>query len=202
MKMKELMLCGHPVRVDDQGLLCLTDIWIASGRDEKNKPSNFLRNDKTQEYISYLEKSLYRAFYTVKGRNGGTYAHRKVCYEFAGWVRPEYKDFVYDVLDAYYSGDLKTERQWKMQAELQQFAIDDGVSKRVGTMGSHLMLRRKREKHHLENRAIVLLKKYPESWVFMTAVSCWVPLLALKGVSWTRGYGASRPIYRWYAHAG
>lgn len=164
--MKELMLCGHPVRVDDNGYFCLTDIWKATGGEDKNRPKDFLRNDKTKEFVDVLEKGEISPFYTTLGRQGGTWAVEDLTFEYVGWIKAEFKRYVYSVLKAYFSGDLMTERQWQMQGELQQFAIDEGVSKRVGTIGSHLMLRRKREKQQLEIRALGLLKKYQHELPF------------------------------------
>ena len=154
------MLQDHPVRVDKDGYFCLTDIWRATGREHRNRPNVFLRNDKTRDYIAVLEKAGKSAFYTVPGRNGGTYASRHIAYEFVGWSNPEFKEMVYQILDAYFNGDLKTEKQWLMQQELQQFAFDEGRSREGGTIGSKLMLRRKKEKHVLERQAVVLLKKF------------------------------------------
>ncbi len=158
--MKKLMLCDCPVRADEDGYFCITDMWIAMGREHKNRPFEFLRNDKTKEYIGILEKAGNPAFYTKIGRNGGTYCCRHLAYEFVGWSKAEFKELVYQILDAYYSGKLKTEQQWQMQQELQEFAYNEGRSKEKGTIGSKLMLVRKKEKHVLEKQAIILLKKY------------------------------------------
>ena len=147
--MKELMLCGHPVRVDDQDYFCLTDIWKATGKEHRNRPNVFLRNEKTKEYVAILEKAGKSAFYTIKGRNGGVYVHKYMGYDYTGWISAEFKLGTLKILDAYFCGDLKTESQWKMQAELQQFAYDEGRSREGGTIGSKLMLKRKKEKHHI-----------------------------------------------------
>lgn len=158
--MKELMLCNHPVRVDDQGYFCLTDIWKGLGSANKIRPKYFFENDKTQEYVRHLEKGGNPPFYIAKGRKGGTYAHRKLCYEFAGWAKTEYKDFVYELLDSYYIGNLITKDQWLMQQELQEHVLKIRVSEQIGSFHGKGLSIRKKEKHQLESKSDILLEKY------------------------------------------
>ncbi len=161
--MKSLMLCGQPVRViheDGVDYFCLTEIWKATGGEDKNRPKEFLRNDKTKDFIDVLEKGGYPPFYKTVGRQGGTWAVEELTFEYVGWVKAEFKKYVYAVLKAYFNGNLKSERQWLMQSELQQFAYDEGRSKEKGTIGSKLMLTRKKEKHVLEKQAVILIKKF------------------------------------------
>ena len=68
--MKELMLCGHPVRVDDQDMICITDIWKASGSEQKNRPKYFLENVQTRQLARLMEKGGITPFYTILGRHG------------------------------------------------------------------------------------------------------------------------------------
>ena len=59
--------------------------------------------------------------------------HKYLAYDYAAWIDPKFKKGVYTVLDAYFCGDLKTEAQWKMQHELQAFALKDNVSRQLGS---------------------------------------------------------------------
>ena len=34
-----VLLCGHKVRINEDGLISLTDMWKASGEKQKNKTS-------------------------------------------------------------------------------------------------------------------------------------------------------------------
>lgn len=158
--MKELMLCGHHIRVDDQGYLCLTDIWKGLGSVDKLRPKFFFENDKTKEYIRHLEKGGYPPFYAIRGRNGGTYACRHLAYEFAGWAKPEFKEFVYNILDAYYNGELKTEQQWQMHHELQEHVLEIRLSEHRGSFHGKGLYQRKKEKRSLESKSAILLEKY------------------------------------------
>ena len=175
--MKKLMLCDCPVRADEDGYFCITDMWIAMGREHKNRPFEFLRNDKTKEYIGILEKAGNPAFYTKIGRNGGTYCCRHLAYEFVGWSKAEFKELVYQILDAYYSGKLKTEQQWQMQQELQEHVLQIRVSEQIGSFHGKGLYNRKQEKHQLESKSAILLEKYQYQLVFILQSGMpWGPL--------------------------
>lgn len=68
-----------------------------------NKRMNdFLRQKSTKEYINYLEMKTGIPVTLVKygGSKQGTWMHRKLAYEFAGWLSIEFKDFIYEVFDS------------------------------------------------------------------------------------------------------
>lgn len=158
--MKELMLGHHPVRVNDRNLINLNDMHQASGSRRAKEPSKFMRMKDTREYIAELNTQNLGHFQSLRGSKGGTWVCKYIAYKYASWIDKKFEVGVMKTLDAYFSGDLKTEKQWLMQQELQQFAYDEGRSKEKGTIGSKLMLGRKKEKHVLERQAIILLKKY------------------------------------------
>jgi hypothetical protein len=119
--MKELTLFNTPVRIDDDGMVCLTDMWqiakeraesgddkFLSGRDINNlRPYKFSRLESTQLFIKELSKwDLKTHLKTVRGKHGGTFGSRYVAYEFAGHIDPAFKVGVYTVLDKFFSGEL------------------------------------------------------------------------------------------------
>ncbi len=164
--MNELMLSGRQIRVDEDGYICLNDMHKASGGDPSNKPAFFLRNDKTVKYLAAVRNKLKLQkcnfndpVKKTKGRYGGTWVHELAAYRYASWLSPEFEASAYIALkESYTRSDLIGQQM--MQQELQEFAYNEGRSKEKGTIGSKLMLVRKKEKHVLEKQAIILLKKY------------------------------------------
>ena len=47
----QISIDGATIHQDRHGRFCLNDLHKASGGEVKNKPSNFLQNDKTQELV-------------------------------------------------------------------------------------------------------------------------------------------------------
>ncbi|WP_252408369.1 KilA-N domain-containing protein, partial [Escherichia coli] len=45
--MKAITLFNTPIRVDESGMICLTDMWKASGKSESESPYHYLRNKQT-----------------------------------------------------------------------------------------------------------------------------------------------------------
>ncbi len=48
--MKAITLFNTPIRVDESGMICLTDMWKASGKSESESPYHYLRNKQTKEF--------------------------------------------------------------------------------------------------------------------------------------------------------
>lgn len=55
--MKSLTLFNQPIRVAEDGMICLTDMWKASGKSESESPYHYLRNKQTKEFLAELEKN-------------------------------------------------------------------------------------------------------------------------------------------------
>lgn len=73
--MKAITLFNTPIRVDESGMICLTDMWKASGKSESESPYHYLRNKQTKEFLAELEKNLnlwflLSAVYTVEHMAG------------------------------------------------------------------------------------------------------------------------------------
>ncbi|MDC9605592.1 KilA-N domain-containing protein [Xenorhabdus griffiniae] len=86
--MKTLTLFNTPVRINDDGMVCLTDMWriakarveagdndFLGGRDIENlRPSKFKRLESTQLFIKELSKWDSKAHLeTIQGKHGGTF---------------------------------------------------------------------------------------------------------------------------------
>lgn len=96
-----LFLCNTAVRQDDAGRYCLNDLHAAAGGLAKHKPDNFLRLDSTKSYVKFLDdKAKNVNFSDVRslavdistGRTGGTYVCKKLVYEYAAWISPEFNN--------------------------------------------------------------------------------------------------------------
>lgn len=119
--MKSVKLFNTPIRIDDDGMVCLTDMWLIAktraesgddrflcGRDiDSIRPYKFTRLESTVLFISELSKwDLKSHLKTIRGKSGGTYASRYLAYEYAGHIDPAFKVGVYTVLDKFFSGEL------------------------------------------------------------------------------------------------
>lgn len=71
--MKAITLFNTPIRVDESGMICLTDMWKASGKSESESPYHYLRNKQTKEFLAELEKNHESVVFTERGVHGGTY---------------------------------------------------------------------------------------------------------------------------------
>lgn len=121
--MKELALFDTPVRIDDEKLISITDIWKAAkaaGKSVDNlRPTDFLRSPVTRSFINELVKGGESTpFKIIKGRNGGTYVTRFLAYEYAGYIDPAFKVGVYTVLDKYFSGEMVTIASYMADANM------------------------------------------------------------------------------------
>ena len=60
--MKSLTLFNQPIRIGEDGMICLTDMWKASGKSESESPYHYLRNKQTKEFLAELEKTTHLWF--------------------------------------------------------------------------------------------------------------------------------------------
>ena len=107
--MKDLELFDNRIRIDDDAFINITDMWRASGGDNKNRPKYFLENEQTKAFIDELEsKGGIPPFRIVRGgKKAGTWVHKLVAYKYASWISPAFEIATYEVLDKFFSGELK-----------------------------------------------------------------------------------------------
>jgi hypothetical protein len=131
--MKELTLFNTPVRINDDGMICLTDIWqvaknrydngdsrFLSGRDiESIRPSRFLKNTEVKLFINELAKWEPESHLkSSRGHGGGTYGSRFVAYKYAAYIDPAFEVGVYKVVDKYFSGEMVTIASYMAEANM------------------------------------------------------------------------------------
>ena len=157
--MKDLKLNGHVVHVNDDGFVSLTDMWKASGGNNRNRPKYFLENDKTVAFIKALSaEGGNPPLVSSKGGNsrGGTWGHKLLAYKYASWIDPVFEVGAYTVLDQYFSGDLvRKDLVWQ---DLHEFVLDERHSKELGRFHGKGLCQRKQELTALQKRHKKLLE--------------------------------------------
>ena len=103
---KTIEIDGAVIRQDQHGRFHLNDLHIASGGLDKNKPSNFLRQDQIQALVVEIERCSdmsngINAVESIRGGlNQGTYAVKQVVYAYAMWISPSFNLKVINTFDA------------------------------------------------------------------------------------------------------
>ncbi len=122
--MKAITLFNTPIRVDESGMICLTDMWKASGKSESESPYHYLRNKQTKEFLAELEKNHESVVFTERGVHGGTYGGKFVAYDYAAWLNPGFKYAAYKVLDDYFTGELQHRNSLSAQLNMKCHEFD------------------------------------------------------------------------------
>lgn len=124
----QINIDGNFIHQDQYGRYCLNDLHKASGSEVKNKPSNFLQNDKTQELVAELIDAENPSSVNIEpvsairgGIGQGTYVVKELVYAYAMWISAKFHLKVINSFDA-----LINHRQQLPQsfAEALQLAAD------------------------------------------------------------------------------
>ena len=136
----QIIISDIAIHKDAQGRYSLNDLHQASGGEEKNKPANWLRSEKTVELIDEIINAQIRAFNPVdsrKGRYGGTYVCKELVYSYAMWISAAFALKVIRAYDALVSGDAKkAERIAKTSAD-DRTPLRGLVNRIMGKTGIH-----------------------------------------------------------------
>jgi len=106
----QIIISDISIHQDSEGRYSINDLHKAAGAKEKDKPSNWLRSEKTIELINTILNAQIRAFNPVdsyKGRYGGTYVCKELVYAYATWISSEFFLKVISAYDALVSGDTE-----------------------------------------------------------------------------------------------
>jgi hypothetical protein len=112
---KELKIRGRAVRSDENGLICLTDIWKAAGFTVNQKPGQWQGHDSTRRLMLALldrigaenhnsKKVSVKSIYCSKGA-AGTFAHPVLACAYAGYLSPQLEVEVREIWLRYRAGD-------------------------------------------------------------------------------------------------
>lgn len=103
----QISIDGATIHQDRHGRFCLNDLHKASGGDVKNKPSNFLQNDKTQELVAELIVAGNPSSVNIEpvsairgGPEQGTYVVKQIVYAYAMWISAKFHLKVINTFDA------------------------------------------------------------------------------------------------------
>ncbi|HGT0431526.1 TPA: KilA-N domain-containing protein, partial [Yersinia enterocolitica] len=140
----ELTLFNTSVRIEENNMVCLTDIWQAASKAkeeglapslskrnmDKLRPWYFLRNASTKRFINSLIKlskneSLElpsKPTFTAPGNSGGTYAHKLIAYKYAAYLDSDFEAGTFVILDKFFSGELQ--RKHSLSAQLNMVCLE------------------------------------------------------------------------------
>lgn len=111
----QLVIRGRSIREDQDGLICLDDIWALSGEPRTRRPKHWRTGARTliSELLSKVRNSDRKAkitersvIYANRGRtSSGTYAHALLAVAYAAYLSPKLKLEVLEVWLRYRKGD-------------------------------------------------------------------------------------------------
>lgn len=114
---QQLTIRGRTIRVDEQGLTCLNDIWKAAGYSTTRRPSDWAALYTTQARIlrvlklitgksgNYEKADILRVFKTRVGKNGGVWADARLALDYAEYLNPALAIEVKEVFLRYKAAD-------------------------------------------------------------------------------------------------
>ena len=89
----KLVIANTEIHQDADGRFSLNDLHRASGGEDKNQPSNFLRAEQTQKLIEAINRSSdsMNALSTKQGgKNQGSYGVKELVYAYANWISADF----------------------------------------------------------------------------------------------------------------
>lgn len=113
----QISLRGRAIRVDENGLTCLNDIWKAAGFTKNRQPAQWYRLPGTTRKIervltlivgkshNYSVDDMRRVYRTRRGPDGGTYADVRLALDYAEYLNPALAIEVKEVFLRYKAAD-------------------------------------------------------------------------------------------------
>jgi hypothetical protein len=113
---------SDPIRVDQNGYICLTDLnkYFPKKRirDWENLSSTKEFIDTVIKHLNSEESRSLKLITKKRGRyDGGTYAHQLIAFEFATWLSPEFKLEVF----LRYQDGRQNKKDWNIRRILSAF---------------------------------------------------------------------------------
>ncbi len=106
----DVTLRGVSIAKDENGFLCLNDIWKLSGEKETKSPSQWRRLPTTRELVEALSNRglspISEPIYARRGNCGGTFAHVVLALAYAEYLNPELGVEVREIALRVYAGDV------------------------------------------------------------------------------------------------
>lgn len=147
-----IIISDIKIHMDAEGRYSLNDLHAASGKQEKDKPANWLRAEKTIELIDEILNAQIRAFKnndnsnsaelqikkpmdSKKGRYGGTYVCKELVYAYAMWISAAFALKVIRAYDALVTGDAVAALRIAKTTVNERTPLRDAVNMLVGKKG-------------------------------------------------------------------
>lgn len=138
---KTFLVDQFTIRTDGD-MVNLNDLYVAAGSQSNKSPYEWSRLPETKRLIDELcnnhntEKS--RIYRTTKGKGGGTWAHKLLAVDYAGYLSPEFKIKVNDTFLRVQEGDDSVideafERQSKEQQKRTAARLNGKVARNLLT---------------------------------------------------------------------
>lgn len=137
----KFVIRNKPIRLDENGLVCLTDIWTLAKGSKNQKPADWWRIGSTEKLAGVLLKRIMgnthkstknrnKSIYYGKGSKG-TFAHPILACAYAGYLNPNLEVEVREVWLRYKGGDatLADEILSKASPEANEWAGIRAVSR-------------------------------------------------------------------------
>jgi len=111
--MELIVIAGHPIKNNAEGLVSLTDMYNAAcsqgWADKKRNPSDW-SIEAGADFIDFVAKNLNTRkqgiYKTARGKGGGTFAHWQIALAYAKYLSPELHMQVNEVYARYKAGDV------------------------------------------------------------------------------------------------
>ena len=73
-------------------MVSLTDMWRAAGQDPQNAPAKWRALPGTSAFVEHVSDIVGKSdiFRSMRGRNGGTFAHWQIALAYAKYLSPEF----------------------------------------------------------------------------------------------------------------
>lgn len=112
---------GIDIRKDEQGLVCLNDLWHVAGQPANKKPKDWKRLSSVVELINHLQQQLgvgkshhqkqpeagfsrHKVIYSISGGGAATFAVRELALAYAGYLDVALRALIYQVFSQHVEG--------------------------------------------------------------------------------------------------
>lgn len=143
-EMQVMIFKKTKIRVDENGLVCLTDIYSAAGFSKNQTPTDWLALPGTQkEVVALIKKKtgksglfapedIKAAWYSKKGPGGGVWADENLALGYAAYLSPSLAVEIRDVFLRFKKGDETLHDEIRQnKARRDEFEKHREIGKRV-----------------------------------------------------------------------
>ena len=114
---KPLVIRGRAIRADENGLICLNDVWSAAGYTKNRRPADWVRLPTTVARMervlklttgkshSYEKADILTIYRAKMGKNGGTWVEMRLALDYAEYLNPALAIEVKEVFLRYTAAD-------------------------------------------------------------------------------------------------